>query len=114
MSANSATASEQHRIIQIPQQYGGGTFQRTTHPDAQWFGEGRLGLFMHWGINSCAGDADISWGMIANTSWDRGLKNRNKITPAEYYALANKFYPDNYQPEKWLEAAARPASPTRC
>ncbi|MCE5278635.1 MAG: alpha-L-fucosidase [Planctomycetaceae bacterium] len=105
MCANSSTASEQHRIIQIPQQYGGGTFQRTTHPDAQWFGEGRLGLFMHWGINSCAGDADISWGMIANTSWDRGLKNRNKITPAEYYALAKKFYPDNYDPEKWLAAA---------
>ena len=103
--AVSGAAAEQHRMIEIPEQYGGGSFQRTTHPDAQWFGEGRLGIFLHWGISSCAGDADLSWGMIANTSWDKGLANRNKVTPAEYYALAKRFDPDRYEPEKWLRAA---------
>ncbi|HUS46865.1 MAG TPA: alpha-L-fucosidase [Phycisphaerae bacterium] len=106
-NADVKAAAAQHRIIQIPQQYGGGTFQRNTHPGAQWFGKGNLGLFLHWGISSMGVDVDISWGMIANTSWDRSLYNRNKVSPALYYSFANHFNPDNYVPEKWLGAAKK-------
>ena len=32
--------------MEIPDRLGGGTFERTTHPGAQWFGEAGLGLFV--------------------------------------------------------------------
>lgn len=40
---------------------------RTTHPDAQWFPEAGLGLFIHWGISSVHGGIDLSWGMMGGT-----------------------------------------------
>lgn len=105
--SSAEAADAQHRIIRIPEQYGGGTFQRTQHPDARWFGNAGLGLFLHWGISCMGVDVDISWGMIANTSWDRGLYNRNKVSPAQYYSFAKHFNPDRYDPDKYLAAAAR-------
>ena len=33
------------------------------HPDAQWFPDAGLGLFLHWGISSVRG-INISWPMI--------------------------------------------------
>src|SRR5690606_14329981 len=79
----------------------------TAHPEAQWFPEAGFGLFMHWGIYSVDG-IDPSWAMIKNCSWhvprdkysfyhDEGRKN--------YYALADKFNPDQYDPDKWIAAA---------
>jgi len=78
--------------------------ERTTHPEAQWFGEAGLGLFIHWGISSVHGGIDLSWGMMAGTPWDAG---RNKVTPEEYFALADRFRPDRYDPARWLAAAAQ-------
>ena len=78
-------------------------FQRTTHPDAQWFGEAGLGLFIHWGISSVHGGIDLSWGMIDEKPWDPG--NKHVITPEEYYKLAERFNPDSYDPDKWLRYA---------
>ncbi len=46
------------------QQISKENFQRTTHPDAQWFGEAGFGLFIHWGICSAHGGIDLSWGMV--------------------------------------------------
>ncbi len=75
-----------------------GNFQRTTHPDAQWFGQAGLGLFIHWGISSVNGGINLSWGMIAEKPWDPG--NKHVITPEEYYQLADCFKPDKYAPDK--------------
>lgn len=79
---------------------------RNSNPDAQWFPKAGLGLFIHWGISSVNGNVDISRGMMKNTLWDAALEERNKITPEEYYRLAEKFQPENYDPDKWLKAAA--------
>lgn len=69
------------------------------NPDAQWYANAGLGLFMHWGIHSVAG-AQPSWDMIAN------YPGGGKICPPKnYYALANQFNPQNYNPDKWLKAA---------
>jgi len=35
----------------------------------------------------------------------RGCQNRNKLTPAAYFALAQQFQPMNYHPDRWLKAA---------
>src|SRR2546428_11901213 len=66
----------------------------TTHPDAQWFPEAGLGLFIHWGVASVRA-MNISWPMF-----DRG--NGAQITPNEYWAAAKDFNPRKYDPDKWL------------
>ena len=77
----------------MPQTAFGTMTRRTQHPDAQWFGNAGLGLFLHWGISSVHGGIDLSWGMMADTPWDAALRNRNKVTPREYFALADRFDP---------------------
>ena len=78
----------------------------TNHPDAQWFSEAGLGLFLHWGLSSVEGKVDLSWGMMKNTPWDWFHLNFNKQCPAEYYAQADRFDPEAYDPDLWIAAAA--------
>lgn len=67
--------------------------------ESQWFPDASLGLFMHWGIHSVAG-AQPSWDMISNYRYG------GKVAPPDkYYALADQFNPQNYDPDKWLKAA---------
>ncbi|WP_168432967.1 alpha-L-fucosidase [Pontiella sulfatireligans] len=92
----------------------------TAHPDAQWFPDAGLGLFLHWGI--CSVEAmNISWPMMVGarlpriedpTERDRiirekdwELKGQPEMTPMEYWAMAEKFNPQNYHPATWLAAA---------
>jgi alpha-L-fucosidase len=71
----------------------------TKSPDAQWFSDAGLGLFIHWGIASVKG-INISWSMI------EGLDGKPaQITPNDYWAMAKDFNPQNYDPDKWLKAA---------
>ena len=99
-------ADAQHEATGIDKDCREHEFERNDHPDAQWFPEAGLGLFIHWGISSVHGSLELSWGMMKNTPWDASQKNRNKVTPEEYYKLAEKFHPDKYDPDKWLKAAA--------
>jgi alpha-L-fucosidase len=73
--------------------------QRSTHPDAQWFGDASLGLFLHWGIASVDGEIDLSWPMVFN------MGKGKKIPPADYWKLADRFKAENYDPKLWLQAA---------
>ncbi|MCK9314467.1 MAG: alpha-L-fucosidase, partial [Methanocorpusculum sp.] len=69
------------------------------HKEAQWYPNASLGLFMHWGIHSVVG-AQPSWDMIAHYRYG------GKVAPPErYYALADEFNPQNYDPNKWLKSA---------
>jgi alpha-L-fucosidase len=71
----------------------------TMHPDAQWYGDAGLGLFIHWSIASVKG-INISWSMID------GLDGKPaQITPNDYWAMARDFNPTNYNPDQWLKAA---------
>jgi len=94
----------------------------SNHPDAQWYPEAGLGLFIHWGLASVK-NLDISWPMIPG----RALVNKKldsaelvrvvaqkdynlngkpaAITPNEYWAMAKDFDPKNYDSEKWIKAA---------
>jgi alpha-L-fucosidase len=73
----------------------------TDHPDAQWFPKAGLGLFIHWGIASVHGQIDLSWGMM------HGMGNGTKITPEEYFRLAERFRPDRWDPDSMLAAAKK-------
>src|SRR5262245_742301 len=50
----------------------------TTHPDAQWYPDAGLGLFIHWGIASVR-SMNISWPMIPG----RALATKRIDDPAE-------------------------------
>ncbi len=90
------------------------TFRRTEHPDAQWYPGAGLGMFIHWGIASVAGCLDLSWGMVKSPPGSAeknvaryGLPARGlHVSPNHYWALAEKFTADRYDPDKWLRAAA--------
>ena len=94
----------------------------TLHPEAQWFPDAGLGLFLHWGISSVRG-MNISWPMIPGralaqkklTAEERERVIRDSdynldgkplgITPNEYWTMAADFNPTKYDPDKWLKAA---------
>ena len=76
------------------------TEPRNAHPDAQWFPDAGLGLFIHWGLASVSGTGDLSWGMLANKPWKDAT-----VTPNEYYALARDWKPDRVNYEQMLAAA---------
>jgi alpha-L-fucosidase len=104
---NGEAVAEQHKIIGVREaEASTDRSAHTQHPDAQWFGNAGLGLFIHWGISSLPGYIDLSWGMMADTPWDANLANRNKITPEDYFNLAKRFNPDKYDPSLWLKTAA--------
>lgn len=108
-SADSTAISEakeavaQHLAIGITEGKTSWNKQHTKHPDAQWFGKAALGLFIHWGISSVHGGGDISWMMMANCGSNTG---KATITPNTYYALADNFKAEHYDPDIWLKAAA--------
>jgi alpha-L-fucosidase len=105
-SAQTQAADAQHQALGM-KNHSSPNYQRTQHPEAQWFPQAGLGLFLHWGISSVRGCCDLSWGMIRDTPWDARLANSNKLTPAEYFAQADSFSPDAYDPDQWLAAAAK-------
>ncbi|RPD40014.1 glycoside hydrolase [Chitinophaga barathri] len=94
----------------------------STHPDAQWYPDASLGLFIHWGLSSVK-DMDISWPMIPGrplatktldsaelarvvAQKDYNLNGKPPlITPNEYWAMAKDFNPQQYNPEEWIKAA---------
>ena len=101
--AEKTEAMAQHEIIGYTKT--GVPFSRTENKDAKWFFEPTLlGLFIHFGISALHGDCDISWGMMDNP--ERRAKGNGYLTPREYWALAEKFDPKKWEPERWLTYAA--------
>ena len=115
-----SSAKAEHDMIGAGNEQAGA---HTMHPDAQWYPDAGLGLFIHWGIAS-VNAMNISWPMIpgralaAKTIDDPAERERiirdgdwnlngkpNEITPNQYWAMAPKFDPQKYDPDKWLKAA---------
>jgi alpha-L-fucosidase len=112
-------AAAEHSMINIKEEKNA---MHTMHPDAQWFPEAGLGLFIHWGLSSVK-NMDISWPMIpgralANKQLDsaelvRVVREKDYnltgkppgISPTEYWAMAKDFNPQHYDPDKWIKAA---------
>lgn len=110
----------EHGMIHVAEKAAGSDPSR--HPDAQWYPDAGLGLFIHWGLSSVR-DLDASWPMI--TGWGlssitlesaqmaRVIRERQYnindtrpvLTPNEYWSMAKEFNPQNYDPDKWIRAA---------
>lgn len=73
-----------------------------THPDAQWFPKAGLGLFIHLGIASVHGNADLSWSMLVNKSWDD-----REIPPYEYWKFADVWNPSKFKPARFVKQAKK-------
>ena len=116
-TGDASLVAGQHSEIDIVE---GSSGLHTNHPDAQWFPEAGLGLFLHWGISSV--DAmNISHPMVVGrplekhritdakeikrivAEQDYYLNGKKpEITPDDYFAFAKSFNPDSYDPEAWL------------
>ena len=101
--AGKSSADSQHSLIGVAGQDGGSP--PVALASDHWFPQAGLGMFIHWGLASLGGHHDLSWSMMKDTPWDKGSNNQNKLKPSEYFALAERFQPANYHPEKWLQAA---------
>lgn len=55
-----------------------------------WFFEKRFGMFVHWGLYSIPG-------------WHEQHQWRGRVPRAEYVKLADKWNPDKFNPEEWLD-----------
>lgn len=116
------TAKVEHSMINVVEKAAG--TNPSKHPDAQWYPEAGLGLFIHWGLSSVR-DLDASWPMI--TGWGlssikldsaemaRVIRERHYnindvrpvLTPNEYWSAAKNFNPQNYDADKWMKAAKK-------
>lgn len=77
---------------------------RTDHPDAQWWPHAGLGLFMHWGIVSEFGPTGEAWA----GRWSQAREDQGGFHPqSDIWAAAETFDPVDYDPEKWMAAAAK-------
>jgi alpha-L-fucosidase len=111
MSIDKSTVEQQHAMIGVRRQ--GDLASHTQHPDAQWFGQAGLGLFLQWGISSVCGEGEVSWSMIYPKPGSKrevlarhGAQGPGRImTPKEYWAQAERFNPVRYDPDRWLSAA---------
>ncbi|MDR3677677.1 MAG: alpha-L-fucosidase [Acidobacteriota bacterium] len=70
-------------------------------PIQPWYSQDGFGLFICWGISSVA-NIEIGWGIFE----DAGKPNPYWPT-TKYDALADQFNPQKYDPDLWMEAAAR-------
>ena len=100
-NAQSPSGYNEKDAFELIRTIEGTPFKRTEHPDAQWYPQASLGLFIHWGIHAVSG-SDPSWSMLKNVPW---LKNDNKVPHKKYYKLAEEFNPCNYDADKWVLAA---------
>lgn len=119
----SLTVKDQHSEIGIPSVKNPAAVH-TRHPDAQWYPEAGLGMFLHWSISSVKA-MNISWPMIPGKNLrdiritdpaereriirDKDFELKGKpwaVTPNQYWAMAQDFNPVKYDPEKWCKAAS--------
>ena len=63
-----------------------------TPPDTEWFTDARFGLFIHFGL-------------YANAARHEWVKNREKISDADYQKYFDHFDPDLFDPTAWAKAA---------
>ncbi|WP_322607503.1 alpha-L-fucosidase [Pontiella agarivorans] len=76
----------------------------TTHPDAQWWPQAGLGIFMHWGIVSEFEPSGEAWA----GRWTPERARKGQFYPEQkIWDAAKTFNPTKYDPEKWMSAAAK-------
>jgi alpha-L-fucosidase len=123
-STDETQVEDEHALIGVETVHAGKS-SHTDHPDAQWYPDAGLGLFIHWSISSVKA-MNISWPMVPGrplgekritdpAEIERIVRESDynldghppEITPNEYWAMAADFNPQHYDPDKWLRAAKK-------
>ncbi|MEM6884336.1 MAG: alpha-L-fucosidase [Verrucomicrobiota bacterium] len=80
------------------------TVERTKHPDAQWWPEAGLGLFLCWGMPSVFEPNGEGW----SGRWSQAREDKGAFYPqTELWASTDGWNPPDYDPEKWMSAARK-------
>ena len=74
------------------------------HPEWAWFRKSGLGIFLHWGLASVPPNNGDAWAMVWN---ERRSRMNELIKPEAMFAVADHWSPESYDPNKWMEAAAK-------
>src|SRR3569833_2527499 len=110
-STDNTTVKDEHGDIGVGKETAA---THTQNPDAQWYPDAGLGLFIHWGIASVKA-MNISWTMIPGRALaqtritapaereriiregDYNLNGKpNSITPNQYWEMTKKKKPQKY------------------
>lgn len=68
----------------------------------QWWQQGKFGMFIHWGVYSSAGG---EWKGKKVGGYAEHLMRKEKISRAEYTALAHQFNPVRFDADAWVRQA---------
>ncbi|MEP2774844.1 MAG: alpha-L-fucosidase [Luteolibacter sp.] len=75
------------------------------HPEWEWFRKSGLGLFVHWGLPSANPDTGDAWAIQWNAAKAKAKRYSEPAT--KMFSVAETWNPENYDPEKWMEAAGK-------
>lgn len=67
-----------------------------------WWREAKFGMFIHWGVYSLPGG---EWKGKKVGGYAEHLMRKEKITRADYLALAHRFNPVKFDADAWVRAA---------
>ena len=70
----------------------------------QWWRDAKFGMFIHWGVYSLPGG---DWKGKKLSGYAEHLMRKEKISRAEYLALAHQFNPRKFNAEEWVTHAQR-------
>ena len=74
------------------------------HPEWEWFRKTGLGLFLHWGPPSVEPNTGDAWAMVWSAAKEKS--KRPMKLPEEMFAVVEGWNPKQYDPDRWMEAAA--------
>ncbi|WP_276483341.1 alpha-L-fucosidase [Paraflavitalea pollutisoli] len=72
---------------------------KTHEQRVQWWRDARFGMFIHWGVYSLPGG---EWKGKQVGGYAEHLMRKEKITRADYLALAHQFNPVRFNAEEWV------------
>ena len=75
---------------------------KTHEQRIKWWREAKFGMFIHWGVYSLPGG---EWKGKKVSGYAEHLMRKEKISRADYLALAHKFNPIKFNAEEWVKNA---------
>jgi len=75
------------------------------HPEWEWFRRSGLGIFLHWGLPSANPNTGDAWAVMWSEKKEKAGRYMEPATAM--FAVAETWNPERYDPNKWMEAAAK-------